>query len=344
MRVNIYRVFSLLLISFSFVSSDTLEAQVGETRICKWKDDKIGSFTIGADDALNSQLDNMVPELSKRDFVATFWIVNKYSFTSRNKEWRALPKQGFDFANHSWTHRNIANIDEAEEEIKKAAEAIRQFNPSQGRLLLWCRPGGTNWGKVLTQDQENGLLKKYGMAHESGGPYNWGGRGQNQAFSTRNSKNIWGNKSFDELKYHVDKAINKGVWSFLIFHGIGGDHMKQDLKPFVEMLEYMEQNKDKLWFPTCTQAYKYAKEYQTAKCNTSKVSKDSIVINLSSDTDPELFDYPLSLITKISSGWKTCKVTQNGNSSTYPVKNGEVMYEVLPNKGEIKLTKAIASR
>ena len=47
---------------------------IGETTICKWKDNKLAAYSVGGDDCLRSQIYFAIPEMDKRGIHGTWWV------------------------------------------------------------------------------------------------------------------------------------------------------------------------------------------------------------------------------------------------------------------------------
>jgi hypothetical protein len=50
------------------------ESSVGETYVCKWKDNKTAAYSIGGDDCLRSQLFFAIPEMDRRGIRGNWWV------------------------------------------------------------------------------------------------------------------------------------------------------------------------------------------------------------------------------------------------------------------------------
>ena len=62
-------------------------------------------MSLSYDDALNSQLDNAVPELAKHGFRATFYLtLSSPAFVKRQAEWQQLAAAGHELGNHTIHH------------------------------------------------------------------------------------------------------------------------------------------------------------------------------------------------------------------------------------------------
>jgi hypothetical protein len=111
-----------------------------------------------------------------------------------------------------------------------------------------------------------------------------------------------------------------------------------EVSNFEALLDYLVSVKDELWIGTTGNIFKYVTERKTARVEIQDTGNDRIRLDLLSDTDPELYDYPLTLITEVPAAWTFCHVSQGVRQGIYPVESGTVMYEVIPNRGEIILT------
>ena len=312
-------------------------ANVGQTKICQWKDDKTAAFSIGGDDSVHSQLDFMIPEMLKRGFRGTFWVnagrgtigERGFCWESRKSEWLTAARQGCDFGNHTMYHVGARFFAEAEYEIGESARNIWASNPGQ-RLQLFLSGGGTTWN-VSREDVEE-ILQKYFCV-----PGRGGGRGtQDPCYHSETNTSATG----EDLVSYVDKAIEERSWHFIGCHGVGPDAewLPTDEEPFITLLDYLVEKQDKVWGGTHTEVHKYILERESAQVQTKEATDHHITLTLSSDTDPLLYDFPLTLKTYVPDTWFTCVVTQKRNKQTLPIINRMVQYDVLPDGSEINLT------
>ncbi|MBD3244310.1 MAG: hypothetical protein GF331_27210 [Chitinivibrionales bacterium] len=326
---------TLVLISLA----TTMHAATGDTRVCKWKDDKEACYTFVFDDGCPTQLDIAVPEFVQRGWTcATFWLnPGARHFTLRVAEWVALVDQGFDFANHGMDHTGGSNYDECDYQVGEAAKRIRTWNKKP--FMLWHQGGGTEW--PITDAQKVELLVKHGVYPHWDQP----GRG----LGTRDGGNT--NRSAATLRGYIDNCLADGGWHWTLFHGIGGDWVVQDRQAFIDMLDYMQTKEDRMWYPTCTNAHKYLFERLNSELSVVAASAQQIELTLEfaaldcapvdeSYLDPAVYDMPLTLVTDVPDGWAFCQVTQGGAVSVHEVSQGAVMYEARPGMGPIVLTES----
>ncbi len=310
----------------------------GETSICNWKDNKIAAYSIGGDDSLRSQLFFAIPEMDKRGIRGTWWVnpgrggpVNYKNqddawaecWIACYDQWKAAAARGHDFGNHTLHHLGAATVAEAEQEIGQSAAAIWEANPRQ-RLQLFLKGGGTIWG--ISDQQIADILLKYDCVRGRGGGI------EDLTWEINPSPAL--------LKSFIDTAIQEGSWHLVGFHGIGpncewGGPVDGDA--FIAMLDYLVEKRDQVWAGSHTEVHKYVQERSQAKVNLQQVTKQSICLTLTSNKDPHLYDFPLTLRTIVLSGWERVQVSQDGTTSLIEVMAGVAQYNALPNHGDISI-------
>jgi len=310
------------------VLASTALAADGDTRIAKWKDDKAAAFILMFDDGCVSHVKNVIPELSRRSLTGTFYVNQAAGQYAANKSFweKDVPAAGFELANHTLSHKGGATPADIVKEITGANEAIHAATPTLPwpRLVSYGQPGGIKkemW--TIGKDELATVLKDNLLIQRP----DFGGRGANIAF-----------KSGPEYVAHLDKAIKAGSMECIIFHGVGGDWIAATMPQFIELLDGIEARKDKLWVTGHIPAYKYASERDAATVQVGEKGAAKITLTLSCSADPKLYDQPLTLVTSVAAGWKTCTVTQGKASSEITVKDGALMYNALPGSEPIVIT------
>ena len=153
------------------------------------------------------------------------------------------------------------------------------------------------------------------------------------------------NTSMEIMKSWVDTCtVHDNIWLVLVFHGVDG--IGWEPKTGAELNEYFNYMKEKetyLWIATFADVTKYIRERKNTVIS-SIVRNDTIVVNISSDLDPVVYDVPITLKTYIPATWSTTAINRNNKQENKlrlkiqkDVLGFYVLYSVTPDEGEITL-------
>jgi hypothetical protein len=294
-----------------------------DTIVLKWKDGKKAVFMLEFDDSTHTHLKTVIPELTKRNMVGTFYIVPGGGlFQSKKAEWtQAAANPNVVLANHTFTHKGVKDAAQLEEEISKAAEVIKSLYPDRKtpRLISFGQPGGVPW--KVTKEEFTATLARHHLInrpHFNGPPFH--------------------QKSIPEIIAIVDAALAKGEMGHLDFHGVGGDWHVAPTEWFIALLDKLESHREQLWITDPVSWHQYQTQRKTAEVKVVKSTPLEIRLQLSSKTDPALYDLPLSLSTRVPANWKDCSVTQGATKSNATVVDGVATYDAIPGATEIILS------
>ena len=299
-----------------------VEAGIGDTTVATWKGNAKGAFTMSFDDSMKTHANFAMPAIIKRGLVGT-WFINPG--TPRHKEnlrvWEIDgPKNGQEYANHTWEHIGAKDYHEAEFQIGACARYIwASRGPDASKLLAFQEGGATTWN--ISEFEKEALKNKYYCI------------GRSSEMSARSDLGVNSERIIDKAR----ESINEGRWVAIHFHGIGDEWLSIDSAAFINLLDYLSDNKNKIWSAGWISAYQYSKERDQARIDLLEKSDNRIRINLTTGLNPELYAEPLTLLTQVPDGWSVVTVKQGGKYKTCYPKNGLVQYEVIPDRGEIEL-------
>jgi len=294
-------------------------APPGTTRVALWKDDKQAAFTLGFDDGIVTQLDVVIPQLQKRKMVATFYLnPGSGEYKAVQSRWEKAPETGVAvLGDHTMTHRGVKDMASAEIEIGQCADIIRSMTPNKpSTLVSFAQPGVGPGQWNITGDEYKQVLAEHHLIDR--GDF----RGHGAMFHVRTA---------DEMTVLADTALAKGGVEYIVFHSIGRGTIPTPEPIFMEFLDKLEARADRLWLIDHISAYKYEQERQGAQVQVLEASDARIRLELKSPADPQLFDYPLTLITQVPAKSSQYHVTQGAQKSVVPVVNGTIRYDALPN-------------
>jgi len=148
----------------------------------------------------------------------------------------------------------------------------------------------------------------------------------------------------NQMKGWVDTVMNHdNNWLVLVFHGI--ENLGWEPKTRLELVEYfsyMKANEEKLWIATFRDITKYLRERKATEVKT-EISTDAIIIELTSDLDPEMYQVPLTFKTYIPTTWSSVQVTQEDETAQPEIQQDEdgsyIIYNLTPGKGSAKIEK-----
>src|SRR5690606_1923741 len=111
--------------SFLFASilatslSPSLHAATGDSQVARWKDNRTACFLLMFDDSMPSAFQVAIPELVKRNMIATFYVnPGKYEWTSNAAQWETvIPQKGMVYGNHTWDHSDTTTLTGMDDQI-----------------------------------------------------------------------------------------------------------------------------------------------------------------------------------------------------------------------------------
>ncbi len=301
------------------------EGGPGATRIAHWKGDKTAAFMLQFDDSAQSQVKLAVPELVKRDMVGTFYVnAGSGQYAALREDWeKKLPQLGMEIANHTFTHKGAKDVADLDEELAKNNEAIyRAVSLGKPKLVSFGIPGVPAGKWNITKAQLAEELPKFHLIERPSVDGHF-------AFIHL--------KTADEMFKLAQQAIDTGGMQYVLFHGVGGDWLTFPLPDFITLLDKLAAVHDKLWIAGTIAVHQYETERETASAQAS-VGAKQITVKLACKADPAWYDQALTLVTRVPSTWKKCRIVQGTVTSTAVVAQGAVTYDAVPGKDAVVIT------
>jgi peptidoglycan/xylan/chitin deacetylase (PgdA/CDA1 family) len=290
----------------------------GDTAVLKWKDGKKAVFLLAFDDSCQSHVKTVIPELQKRGMIGTFYTTpGGGQYAVQRTAWeKDLPKNpAVAYGNHTFSHRGVTTAEQLDSELAKANAVIHACYPDRKQpwLISFGRPGGVPW--KVTAEEEDAALARHHLVRRP-------------PFLT------YGIHVKDVCSL-VDAAIAKGDMGHLDFHGVGAEWLVTPVPVFTQLLDKLAACSKEVWVTDHVTYHKYLTERQSAAVKVIEAGKNRIRLELSSSTDPALYDASLTLETRVPADWKACRVEQGATRSECPVTGGMVRYEAVPGGGAI---------
>ncbi len=240
----------------------TVSAHAQPAEDFQWPHGAKVAVSLTYDDALNSQLDNVVPALDEHGFRGSFFLTLSSDVVQlRMDEWRAAAANGHELGNHSIFHPCRASkpgrdwvtpehdldgylVGQMVEEVAMANTVLQAID---GRTARTFTPpcfdqlaGGENY-----VEQVKDLFVAYkGQEVESGFAALW------------SPSEVTGEQLINYVK---EQAEDKKLLNILM-HGVGGDHLAITTEAHAELLQYLADNRDVYWVDSYINIMNYVGE------------------------------------------------------------------------------------
>lgn len=267
------KILSLVLIIISPVSFAG-----GADKPFAWPNGAQAAVSLGYDDALNSQLDIVIPALDKYGFKGSFYVpVARPVLTERLAEWRAAAENGHELGNHSIFHQCDASLpgrewvppyhDLQKISVKQMSEQILVANKmlyaidgkTKRTYTAPCgdlKAGGKNYIDAIKQEFVAVKLSGDGVTADMStlDPYAVGVTAPSQVTG-------------EELIAIVKEAAARGTMANITFHGVGGDYLSVSKEAHDELLAHLAKHPDIYWVDTFLNIMVYVRDQDVSEAS-----------------------------------------------------------------------------
>lgn len=242
-----------------------------------WPDSKKACVILTYDDAYDNHLDIVVPQLDKSGLKATFFVpVATGTLMKRKDEWKSVASKGYELGNHmiyhpcSWKSINM-DIPEGHGDLARYTffDYFHELDSANQILFSIDRQPDRTFAYTCGQYIIDGVdisdsLQKLCLA----------GRAAGDIPDVMDDFNIYKTPSWcvpeftggAELIKFAEQAKDKGTIAIFMFHNIGGKtgyggfNVSQD--DHLQLLQYLEKNRDLYYCTTFKEVMKYIREKQ----------------------------------------------------------------------------------
>src|ERR1700744_2224443 len=263
MKLRIVTIITLLLL--------TIQLTNGQTKTT-WNN-KPWAVVLTYDDAIDVDLDNVIPALDSLHLKGTFYLIGSSSVVAKRlTEWRAAAKEGHELGNHSLYHpcdgslpgRSFVTpdhdlskytVDRAVSEIKLNNTLLKAIDGKDIRTFAYpC--GDLKIGDVYFYNQ---LKNEFA-----------GARGVTPGLQTINDVDLTNidcyainGQSADYMIGLVKQAMQNHTLLVFLFHGVGGGHsLNVDKGEHSKLLHFLKQNENQIWIAPMVDVARYIKDHR----------------------------------------------------------------------------------
>jgi sialate O-acetylesterase len=258
----------LLLLLFLFPVLHAQNKDVWQNKQC--------AVCLTYDDALNVDLDNVVPVLDSLGLKATFYVPVYFpGFSPRLAEWKAVAEKGNELGNHTVFHPcegaapgrewvksdydlNHYTVQRMVDEIRMANIALKAIDGKSKRTFAYpC--GDRKAGDSSYVEQ----IKKDFIAAR-------GVEGKMQTIAEIDLFDVGcymiNGQSGEELIGLVKNAMQHKALLVFLFHGVGGEHsLNVSLEAHSRLLHFLKQHEQEIWIAPMADVAEYIKDYRQKK-------------------------------------------------------------------------------
>lgn len=263
-----------------------------------------GALSLTFDDGDPSQLDVAVPELAKRDFKGTFFLIQDRLV--QVEDWKRAADAGQEIGNHSLTHKRAKDLvpGEAERQVLEAKNLLEDLFKMP--LLTFAYPFTEINPALRRSAQTHHLLSRGGMGSYYLMPASfpdWDYLPSPVAY-TLTSSGVY--------KGWADQAIAMGSWTIPQFHAFEGTLTGwQPLAAvtFVDFLDYLVERRNEIWIAPMGEVGAYWKAQK--QLEEAKPEQVSTKTTWTWDKPPL---FPHGLILKVQIKGKNIGISQKGKA------------------------------
>ena len=267
-----------------------------DVKVADYKDGKECAVSLTFDDSMKEHYTIVAPELEKRGFRGTFWMVGSWmpavaEADTTHFTWaeaKEMSDRGHEMSNHTWSHPYLTMLSDEElfNEIKKNDEAILANigKPS----TTFCFPYNAFNEKVVAAAMEGRIgarLKEFWL----------GGQHSPKEY----------------LQKQVEDALASGSWIAGMTHGINyGYDCYTDPTEFTDFLDYLKSLESRIWVGTFRDVAAYTAVAKDVKLTVEPADK-GVTVTPVTTLDKTLYETPLTMT--VNTDGKKIKAEQDGN-------------------------------
>ncbi|MCT7942331.1 polysaccharide deacetylase family protein [Shewanella holmiensis] len=259
---SIHNLNQCLLITFASMCSIFSYAEAPANHFT-WPNGSKLAVSLSYDDALNSQLDNVIPALDKRNLKASFYVViNSPVLLQRKAEWQAAVLNGHELGNHSVNHPCSASLPNREwvqqahnldrytvkqmvMELEQAnaflttldGKTERTYTVPCGDLLIEGQPYLDNVRHLFVAIKGHGLDPRFTPILYPAG------------------------ETGKQLIEYIQQQSSDTLLVNIIFHGVGGDYLSVTAQAHEELVDFLALNSHIYYVDNYINLMKYAAQH-----------------------------------------------------------------------------------
>lgn len=295
--------------------------------IAPYRDNKRAAVSFTYDDGLLEHYEKVAPELERRGFRGSFWIIGNVIGTDitqngRRMTWQQvgeLHRRGHEIGGHTWSHPHLTQMQDAdslrEEIVTKLDQVFLDHGLPRPLTMAWPYNGYNDQCREIF---ETGRI---------GSRIRQVGHGENNSKSTPEKLEAW-----------LARTIQQEDWGVTMTHAIEDGYDKWYHPDWLwEFYDKVKAREQEVWVGTFGEVLAYQREADATQVRVVE-KKRYVAVSLSCPLDPQVFSQKLTLCVK--GDWRgEISVTQNGYPLSFRVDDGLLLIEADPYGKKIIIRK-----
>ena len=294
--------------------------------VATWRGFRASAVSYTFDDNSPKQFSVAQPMFDARGLHATFFcIVGKLS-ASQWSSIESASSKGHEIGSHTLTHPDLTTLTDAEVAGEESGSRSLIESHIGKTCVSLAYPYCAVPGKSITS-------RHYPFARSC--------NGSTVSVTPPDFLSVGALGPDGDMDAASDGVAGSGCWLVWLIHGIDDDAAccPIDSRALEANLDHIAADPGKWWVETFGNVCRYIQERNAAMLTVVSDGATHITLRLTHDLDNTVFNYPLSLRRPMPSGWGAAAITQNGVPVSGQIVNGKLVFDVVPNGGDIVLSK-----
>jgi len=332
----------MVLADVAFMGTSPAQSAASLYEVAAWPGFRSAAISYTFDDNCSNQLAVAVPMFNQYKFTLTLFTVVNWG-----PNWSGLQtaaRQGHEIASHTMSHPALDTLTDSLQvaELKNSQDAINAHITGQQCLTL---------AYPMCVEGNPAIIRQYYLAARSCSGVV---EGKTPADFLNISSIICGAlgsiKTGAQFRNAADNAARINGWCVYLVHGIDGDGGYSPISSDTLRvgLDYLAANRNKFWVTAFGNAARYIRERNAAAITELVSNSDSLGILVSDSLDVSVYHDSLTIRRPLPQGWNSCDVAQGGSPVVSQIISSDstryVVFDVVPNGGEVWLTKTGTTR
>ena len=332
--IHTLRCAAILLLSAWCMTCTTRAATIpAPYELATWHGFSASAISCTFDDNSSNQFSVAQPMFDAKGLHATFFCIVGSLSPSQWATIESASSKGHEIGSHTLSHPDLTKLTDAQVTTQEAG-AKRLIESHTGKKCVSLAY------PYCTVPKESITSKYYSFARSCNGSL--------VPSTPSDFLRIGAIGPDSDMNAACDKAARSGNWLVWLIHGIDDTNACCPIHASLlqSNLDYVTTDPSKWWIDTFGNVCRYIQERNAAVLTVVSNGRSHITLRLTDNLDKTIFNYPVTLRRPMPDGWPAAAITQNGASVPSQIVNGKLVFDVVPNGGDIVLSKLekVASR